>query len=123
MLASVALMLCAGALTGCTSSEDSALEATALTFAGHHLQTNRLDALRVKKGNECALVEVLAGDGSTHRVVLIDEGDPAAWHADFISRRFQWDDFVPDSEGLCGLFRAGAVRAPGEGQRDVVGGP
>jgi hypothetical protein len=117
----VAAVCLVAVLSGCFESTQGheprdSIETTAARYADAKLGVAQVKVLRVThptdatKGADgsCAMVEVDAPGVGRRRVILIKQGSAdEPWEAVAVSERFQWGDFIPDSDGGCGLLRAG----------------
>lgn len=105
-----------------TSAGTAGLDHRAVEYAQQELGATTVKILGKRQGGECLVYDVKVDGSDSHRVVFVKQGHPVPWVPVWVSRKFQLRDFVPDSDGLCGMYRAGAVVNDREGHYVLVGG-
>lgn len=99
------------------------LQAEAQGYALDRLGVSISRTLGSRRGGECAVYDLLDAHGTSHRVVLILQGDAPAYEPVYLSQSFRLQQFVPDSDDACGMRNSGNLRRVSDDGTEVPIGP
>ena len=71
-------------------------------------------------GGECFVADVEVPTGQTYRVIMVNQGEPAAYEATAISQAFRLNDFVGNSDLACGATKTKAWGQRADGTWGVL---
>lgn len=99
------------------------LQAEAQGYARDRLGVSISRTLGSRRGGECAVYDVRDAHDTSHRVVLILQGDAPAYEPVYLSQSFRLQQFVPDSDDACGMRSSGNLRRVSDDGTEVPVGP